>query len=196
MRGKNLLITALLVMAATACSSEQTSKTPNKYTTQQYDKKEMAQESAAAYYAVLEFDKGTQNLSESSKKSLKDFIATAKKEGKPIDDIKILAWADKEYPTKKGLKLSKKDVSMAKERSKAIEKYLKEDLKIDGDYATYNMAKRPNKVNEFFRGDDYKTKKVYGQPEAAPVDGQLNALLKDKAGKALIMLDYTEKKWK
>jgi hypothetical protein len=54
------------------------------------------------------------------------------------------------------------------------------------------MAKRPNKVNEFFRGDDYKTKKIFGKPGSAPAGTELNAFMKDKAGKALIMVDYSE----
>ncbi|AUN99157.1 hypothetical protein C0V70_13805 [Bacteriovorax stolpii] len=197
MRSKGIFAALLFTIAATACSSSsdmETAKATNKYEAQKYGEQKTTTpvSSTDAYYAVLEFDKGTQRLSEAGKRNLKNFINTAKKEGKPIDDIKILAWADKEYPNEKGARLSDRDVAMAKERSKSIEKYLKEDLKTEGDYATYNMAKRPNKVNEFFRGDDYKTKKVFGQPNAVPVGTELNAFMKDKAGKALIMVDYSE----
>lgn len=143
------------------------------------------------YYAVLEFDKGTQRLSDASKRDLREFIASAKKEGREIDDIKILAWADKEYPARQKA-LSDRDVKIANERSKSIEKYLKDDLNTDGNYATYNMAKRPNKVSEFFRGDDYKTKRVFEKSGAAPAGGQLTSFMNNKASKALIMVDYEE----
>lgn len=144
-----------------------------------------------AYYTVLEFNKGTPRLSEESKRSLKAFVEAARAEGKEIDDIRILAWADKEYPAK-GAKLSDRDVQIASERSKAIEKYLKEDLSTDGDYATYNMAKRPNKVNEFFRGDDYKTKRIFEKPGSAPAGTQMSSFVKSKSSKALIMVDYSD----
>lgn len=197
MRSKGIFAALFFAITAAACSSSgnmETAKASNKYEAQKYGEQKATTtvSSTDAYYAVLEFDKGTQRLSEAGKRNLKNFINTAKKEGKPIDDIKILAWADKEYPSEKGARLSDRDVAIAKERSKSIEKYLKEDLNTDGDYATYNMAKRPNKVNEFFRGDDYKTKKVFGQPNAVPAGTELNAFMKDKAGKALIMVDYSE----
>jgi len=143
------------------------------------------------YYAVLEFDKGTQRLSDASKRDLREFIASAKKEGREIDDIKILAWADKEYPARQKA-LSDRDVKMANERSKSIEKYLKDDLNTDGNYATYNMAKRPNKVSEFFRGDDYKTKRIFEKAGATPAGGQMTSFMNSKASKALIMVDYED----
>jgi hypothetical protein len=146
-----------------------------------------------AYYAVLEFKKGTQRLSDASKRELKEFIASAQREGKAIDDIKILAWADKEYPAK-DTKLPSRDVKIANARSEAIEKYLKDDLNTDGNYATYNMAKRPNKVSEFFRGDDYKTKKIFERSGAAPAGTTMTAFMNSKASKALIMVDYEDEK--
>lgn len=141
------------------------------------------------YYAVLEFDKGSQRLTSESKRDLKEFVMSAQQEGKTIDDIKILAWADKEYPAKE-TRLSDRDVKMANERTKAIEKYLKDDLRTDGNYATYNMAKRPNKVSEFFRGDDYKTKRIFEKAGAAPAGTQMTSFMNSKASKALIMIDY------
>ena len=142
-----------------------------------------------AYYTVLEFDKGNERLSDASKRDLREFVKSAKKEGREIDDIKILSWADKEYPGQ-GPALSDLDIKIASERSNSIEKYLKDDLKTDGDYATYNMAKRPNKVSEFFKADDYKTKRIFEKPGASPAGIQMTAFLKSKASKALIMVDY------
>ena len=141
------------------------------------------------YFTVLKFEKGTKRLSEASKRDLKAFVASAQKDGREIDDIKILAWADQEYPAT-GTKLSDHDITMAKERSKAIEKYLKDDLKTDGNYASYNMAKRPNRVSEFFHADDYKTKRIFEKSGAAPSGTELSAFMNSKASKAVIMVDY------
>lgn len=193
MKLKGIAIAALLSLTAVACSSH---KTEDKTTSVQEPTKtsqavQEVAENNGAYYAVLKFDKGTQRLSEASKKDLRDFVASAQREGRKIDEIKILAWADREYPAT-GVRLTDRDVKMATERSKSIEKYLKDDLNTSGDYETYNMAKRPNKVSEFFKGDDYKTKRIFERSGAAPSGTDMQAFMNNKASKALIMVDYKD----
>lgn len=190
----NKIIAALtLTLIVTGCSSNDKPKENN--VTKSVHKEEINRttqavaKSSGEYYTVLEFKKGAQRLSEKSKKDLRDFVASAQKDGREIDDIRILAWADREYPGT-GAMLTDRDVKMAKERSESIEKYLQDDLNTDGNYATYNMAKRPNKVSEFFRGDDYKTKRIFEKSGAAPAGTELNAFMNSKASKAVIMIDY------
>lgn len=191
MRLKGIAVALFLSLSAMSCSSNKTVETktvkvetPNKTT-------QAVAENKGEYYAILHFDKGTQRLSEASKKDLKDFVVSAQREGRPIDDIKILAWADKEYPAA-GAKLTNHDIKIAAERSKSIEKYLKEDLNTSGSYETYNMAKRPNKVSEFLHGDDYKTKRIFERSGAAPSGSDMQAFMNSKASKALIMVDYKD----
>jgi hypothetical protein len=178
-----------LTLIVAGCSSNETS------TTKVANKQDRGQTSEAVartngeYFTVLEFDKRTQRLNEKSKRDLREFVASAQKNGREIDDIRILAWADREYPGT-GAKLNDREVKIAKERTESIEKYLKDDLNTDGNYATYNMAKRPNKVSEFFRGDDYKTKRVFEKTGAAPAGSELTAFMSSKASKAVIMVDY------
>lgn len=197
MKLKGIAGALLLTLVVTACSSTPKNEDGHRGKITAANTEAVSKTSQAvahnngAYYAVLEFNKGTQRLSDASKRELKEFIISAQKEGKTIDDIKILAWADKEYPAK-DMNLSDRDVKMATERTKSIEKYLKDDLNTDGNYATYNMAKRPNKVSEFFRGDDFKTKRIFEKSGAAPAGSQLTAFMNSKASKALIMVDYEE----
>jgi len=195
MKLKRIAIAALLSLTAVACSSHKTEKVEKtaavEHPAKTTEAVQQATDNSGAYYAVLQFDKGTQRLSEESKKDLREFVASAKREGREIDDIKILAWADREYPAT-GVKLTDRDVKIATERSKSIEKFLKDDLNTDGDYETYNMAKRPNKVSEFFKGDDYKTKRIFERTGAAPSGTDMQAFMNSKASKALIMLDYKE----
>ncbi|MBY0415063.1 MAG: hypothetical protein K2Q18_12910 [Bdellovibrionales bacterium] len=195
MKFKGITSALLLAVIMASCSSTDEKRHVGKEATVNHAEMKKTTQAVARnngeYYAVLEFDKGTQGLSNSSKRDLKEFIMSAQKEGREIDDIKILAWADKEYPAKETA-LSDRDVKMATERTKSIEKYLKDDLKTDGNYATYNMAKRPNKVSEFFRGDDYKTKRIFEKSGAAPAGTQMTSFMNSKASKALIMIDYEE----
>lgn len=188
MKLKRIVIATLISLTAVACSSHKNEVTAPTKTAQAVQ--EVAKNNGA-YYAVLKFDKGTQRLSEASKKDLRDFVASAQREGRKIDEIKILAWADREYPAT-GVRLTDRDVKIATERSKSIEKFLKNDLNTSGDYETYNMAKRPNKVSEFFNGDDYKTKRIFERSGAAPAGTDMQAFMNSKASKALIMVDYQD----
>ena len=191
MKLKGMAIVALLSLTSIACSSQKTEEVKTAKTEEVSKTAQAVAENNGAYYAVLQFDKGTQRLSEASKKDLREFVASARREGREIDDIKILAWADREYPST-GVRLTDRDVKMANERSKSIEKYLKDDLNTSGDYETYNMAKRPNKVSEFFKGDDYKTKRIFERSGAAPAGTDMQAFMNSKASKALIMVDYKD----
>lgn len=194
MKLKGIAATLLLALITSACSSTKKDEVAvTKATSMDETRHEVAavQKDNNAYYAVVEFDKGTQRLSDASKRDLREFVNTAKTDGREIDDIKILTWSDKEYPGK-GAALSDRDIKIAKERSKSIENYLKDDLKTDGDYATYNMAKRPNKVSEFFKADDFKTKRIFERSGAAPAGTQMTSFMNSKAGKALIMVDYEQ----
>ncbi|MBC7430219.1 MAG: hypothetical protein H7336_16515 [Bacteriovorax sp.] len=182
---------ALLLTLVASCSSTDNhtaaTKTASKESTNPTS--QAVAKTNSEYYTVLEFNKGTQRLSESSKRDLREFVASAQRDGREIDDIKILSWADKEYPGQ-GIKLSDRDVKIANDRNKSIEKYLKDDLKAAGSYATYNMAKRPNKINEFFKADDFKTKRIFERKGSTPAGTNIDNFVASKAGKSLIMVDY------
>lgn len=189
---KRTVATVFLMLTVSACSTADKdhvrgTKMKNIETANQNTNAVDKEENA--YYTVLEFNKGNQRLSDAAKRDLREFVKSAKKEGREIDDIKILSWADKEYPGQ-GPALSDRDIKIASERSDSILKYLKDDLKTDGDYATYNMAKRPNKISEFFKSDDYRTKRVFEKPGFTPIGTQISAFMKNKTSKALIMIDY------
>ena len=195
MKLKVIAIAALMSTFAIGCSSHKTNHEAEEAkvtkTKEVIKPAQTVTENNGAYYAVLTFDKGTQILSDNSKKDLKEFVVSAQREGREIDEIKILAWPDREYPAT-GVRLTDRDVKIATQRSEAIEKYLKDDLNTKGNYETYNMAKRPNKVSEFFHGDDYKTKRFFERSGAAPAGTDMKSFMNSKASKALIMLDYKD----
>ena len=195
MKLKVIAIAALMSTFAIGCSSHKTHHEAEEAkvtkTKEVIKPAQTVTENNGAYYAVLTFDKGTQILSDNSKKDLKEFVVSAQREGREIDEIKILAWPDREYPAT-GVRLTDRDVKIATQRSEAIEKYLKDDLNTKGNYETYNMAKRPNKVSEFFHGDDYKTKRFFERSTANPAGSDMQAFMNSKASKALIMLDYKD----
>lgn len=190
MKLKGISTALLLTVFVVSCSSTEDGRVAKSASKENVSStSQAAAKNNGEYYAVLEFDKGTQRLSDASKRDLREFAASALRDGREIDDIRILSWADKEYP-QSGAKLSDRDVKIANERAKSIEKYLKEVLKTDANYATYNMAKRPNKVSEFFRADDFKTKRIFEKSGSSPAGTNMDNFVSSKAGKSLIMVDY------
>lgn len=142
------------------------------------------------HYTTLVFDKGRSSLSETSKKHLKELATRAHKAGKPIEEIKILAWADKEYPDKVKGKAATGDIILASERAQKIKNYLEEDLKESDDIDAYNMARRPDFVSKLFRDEEYDVKTAFEQSGATGSRLGDGSVSYTKASKALVIIDY------
>ena len=74
-------------------------------------------------------------------------------------DVKVIAWSDSEYPAKKQKQLSKKDRELAERRASMLEDFLKQNLK-SADVDTYNMAERPNTLENLFDTSDARLKRL------------------------------------
>lgn len=144
------------------------------------------------HYAALQFEEGQTVLSEVNKRELNRLAQRATKDGREIEDIKILSWADMEYPqtTKKP---SAEEVRLAKERAAKIKTYLEEDLHSQDDIMSFNMAKRPSAAAEIFKNDDWAIKEAFeksGATGARLPDGSMSYT---KASKALVIINYEDK---
>ncbi len=142
------------------------------------------------HYTTLVFDKGRSSLSEASKNHLRDLASRAHKAGKPIEEIKILAWADKEYPDKVKGRAATGDIILASERAQKIKNYLEEDLKESEDIDAFNMARRPNLISKLFRDDEYEVKNAFEQSGATGSRLDDGSVSYTKASKALVIIDY------
>lgn len=146
-----------------------------------------------AHYASLEFSKGDSDLSKESKMFLNELAALVDREGKEIEEIKVLAWADKEYPGK-AQKASTKDILLAKERARAIKEYLTDDLHSQEKIDLFNMAKRPGLLSKMVRTEDEAVKNAIEQmgPTATTLgNGKISY---SKASKAMVIVDYVDNK--
>ncbi len=121
----------------------------------------------------VSYEKGSPFLDASDRKTIDELIAKAKQKGK-IDDVKVLTWADREYPTE-GYKADKQERDLANNRSKRIKQYLKDVHKI-GDVDSYNMAERPNALEKLFSTGDYEVKTSAENAGTAPTEKRLNVL--------------------
>ena len=65
----------------------------------------VSEEAQASYVTELEFKKGTDELTDAAKDKLNNLLKAARNNGR-VDEVKILSWADQEYPSAKQKKLS------------------------------------------------------------------------------------------
>jgi len=101
----------------------------------------------AAQVKEVSFDKNSDKLTDAQKAEIRTAVQEAAQKGN-IDEVKILAWSDKEYPTENG-KQTKEEVGLAKNRIKHLRAFLKDELKVKS-IDTHNMAERPNALEKMF----------------------------------------------
>jgi hypothetical protein len=133
-----------------------------------------------SHYVTIEFSRGKTGLTQESKKDLQELAKIAKTSVRKINDIKVLSWSDKEYPTKT-TPASNSEIILASERARSIKNYLEDDLKTKADIDFYNMAKRPNLVSRVFETDEFEVKDNFER---------VGKSSKKKASKAMVIIDY------
>lgn len=148
--------------------------------------KDAADRLGASQVKEISFDKNADKLSDTQKAEIRTAISEAAQKGK-IDEVKIFAWSDKEYPTENN-KQTKQEVGLAKNRIKHLKSFLKDELKVK-DVDTYNMAERPNAVEKLFNTSDAKVKATAETTGAAPTEGNTGIFdLKAQASKGIVMI--------
>lgn len=169
-------VLALTVVALTANAESLNSET-----------EKAAQSLGAKATSQIAFDAGTTDLKPSELAELREVVSQAKANGK-ISEIKVVAWADREYPAE-GTTAPNQQVKLAEERADKIKKYLKKELKVS-DVAVYNMAKRPNALQELFNTQTAKLKDKMETTGAAPTAAEDTGLfgLKGKTSEALVLV--------
>lgn len=142
------------------------------------------------HYTTVIFDKGKSSLEGLSRQDLMQLVKKAQRQKFPIDEIRILAWADTEYPDKVSGETSKEDIQIASERALEIKDFLKAKFKDANDIDSFNMAKRPDLLSKVLRDDEYKVKEAFetsGATSSKLPDGSISYT---KASKAIVIIDY------
>lgn len=123
--------------------------------------KQLANELQTNLVTEFAFKKGSEELSPASKEKLKDISKKALAKGK-IEVIKVISWADEEYPSSDKKKLSKDQMDLAHNRNEEIRNYINQiypDEKFSGDIQLISMAQRPGYLKSLMSTDDAKIKK-------------------------------------
>ncbi|CAN5642128.1 hypothetical protein BH10BDE1_BH10BDE1_11560 [soil metagenome] len=135
-----------------------------------------AREADAPYFVEVEFVKGSDTLTESSRSAISSLLNRARAEG-TVNDVKVLSWADQEYPSTSKKKLSKDQRRLADRRNRNIKELVKQAAgSVDVD--AHNMAERPGAISRWFNTPDARFKRslvAAGLPttaDEAPVMGR------------------------
>jgi hypothetical protein len=147
---------------------------------------ETARNMGATTFSELKFSLAAARLTEDQKKDLTSAVAAARMKG-DIEKVKVLAWADKEYPQTQ-TKHDPADTELADNRAYEIKKYLKDNLAVST-VDTFNMTQRPSRIEKVLNTKDVQLKK-HIEDESATEDMSKNSAfaLKDESSKALILV--------
>lgn len=184
---KIVLSSLVLAVFAVGCSSK--SKTDSVYRStasagEVMDAK-VATKMDAQYVTEVEFGKGQTTLDEANRRKVLDAINEARNAGVKIDEIKVITWADAEYPTASQGKLSPEQNKLVERRNT----YVKDLIKTSGrniDVDAYNMAERPNALQKWMNTSDARIKKSF-ETAGLPTTGT-NVKIPAKSSKSVIMI--------
>ncbi len=179
----------LIVLLCAACSHEpkavdNVSRSEEKPAAQaSIEAKQVAAEQESPFVTEIQFKKGSTTLTKDSQKQLETLLKRAES-AKALDSVKVVTWADQEYPSSQQKSLSKNEKDLVKKRNDSIKDFFKKKdshLKVD----EISMAERPNALTEMLGGDDARIKKsleVAGIPTTGSDKGR------SRASKSIVML--------
>lgn len=96
--------------------------------------------------------------------ALDDLVQKSRKSGN-IQQIKVIAWADQAYPESGSSENSERQIRIADQRNEEIKEYFDENYP-DFDVDVYNMAKKPNALQELFETSDARMKNTLNRSGA------------------------------
>ncbi|OFZ32052.1 MAG: hypothetical protein A2622_12545 [Bdellovibrionales bacterium RIFCSPHIGHO2_01_FULL_40_29] len=185
----NLNIYFLGIVFLIACAN-----TPDSvlYKNQDDDVTEVTTLTGGSEFAIIEFEKGSHALTQNGQATLQKVARVAQAEGRKVDEIKVLAWADRDYP-EKGVKADRRDINLADDRASVIKTYLKDDLDSTIDIEKHNMALRPSAFGELVKSEDYRIKNDFEITDATKQERRADGkpdVLSQKFSKAIIVIKY------
>lgn len=181
------LITLILITFAACSASKLPRNTPPEVAAADastVEAKYAASDLGAHELAEIRFTKGSYRLDEKSRKRIDDLIEKASQSGK-IEEVKVVTWADREFPSRRSRKLPKDDRDLAESRAKAIKELVKEKtsgVAVD----EYNMAIYPNAVERLLNTSDYRVKKSLEESGISQADRRAKG--PSMKGKAIVMI--------
>jgi type IV pilus biogenesis protein CpaD/CtpE len=157
------------------------------------EKESLARDIAAlegGFSIAVVFEEGRKELTPSGQKNLELFAARARGNKRLIEAVKILVWADSEYPPQSE-KAHPRDIILAKERAQEIKGFLRERIQ-NLELHSYNMAKRPGTLSSVTKNEEYALKRAIEEMGPTATKLENGELSYSKASKAIIIVEYKD----
>lgn len=129
---------------------------PKPTTVASIEAKQVAAEQEAPYVVEIEFRRGSSDASEAARAKVRSLYKSLAKP-ELLKSVKVISWADAEYPEKSVKRLTDKQKKLADRRGETIREILEAE-KADLKFELYNMAVRPGKFGEFIGNSDARIK--------------------------------------
>jgi outer membrane protein OmpA-like peptidoglycan-associated protein len=168
---------------------------PPPLNTPSMEAKQLANEQETSLVTEFNFKKGKETLSLNSKKKLEEISKKALKKGK-IEMIKVITWADQEYPSVKRKNLSSDQISLVQNRNTEIKNYLEKLIPSDnvtGSIELISMAERPTFMKKLISADDARIKRSLESAGIPTTDGIAKKGYKSSRSIVLILLKEQNK---
>ncbi len=121
--------------------------------------KQVAAQSGSSFVTEFAFPTKSKALSADAKRKLTKVLADSQADPKTeVDTVKLIVWADQEYPSVHTKELPEAQVKLAQERGDTVAKWLNNNNV--GDIEVVNMAKRPGMLSDLFGSEDHRIKKA------------------------------------
>lgn len=200
----NLFCYVLILTLTIACSSkpaknktdpataQSTTKVAPPIPTPSIEAKQLANEQQTTFVTEFNFKKGSEELTSESKQKLKELSQKAFNKGK-VEMIKVISWADQEYPTVAQKKLSEDQQEIANKRNTNIKDYL-ENLSAkfnqEPEVQLISMARRPTAFNKLISSEDARIKTSL-ESSGIPTTASKNKV-NPKSSRAIVLIKLEE----
>ncbi len=151
-------------------------------TTASIEAKQIAAEQEAAYVVEIEFAPKSAVLGPSARSKVEALYKTVSRP-QHLKGVKVISWADDEYPSKRERKLNRVGMDLAKRRGEAVQNFLKM-RNSNLEFELYNMAQRPGTFSEFVGTADARIKNSLERAGVSTTEEKITS----KARKVIVML--------
>ncbi|MBC7743008.1 MAG: hypothetical protein H7061_12480 [Bdellovibrionaceae bacterium] len=141
-----------------------------------------AEELNRSIVSSVSFAKGQKGLTPEATSEIQKALADARRLGK-IKTVEVAVWSDMEYP-KKGKSLPSKQIKLANERAKNVEKLI-DQVEPKSTIKTFNMAKQPNAFQKWVDTRDAHIKQKLASTGITAAEG----VATDRASSALVFIE-------
>ncbi len=152
------------------------------------ESKQLATEEESSFVTEISFPRGESTMTKSAMDKIRILHQKAARRGK-VEEVKVITWADEEYPSVLKKKLSTDQRKIVTKRNHKLGNYIG---KIDNDakIELFSMAERPGVMKSLFSSQDARIKKSLETAGISNTDKTVK--IPGKASKSIVIFVMEE----